>query len=562
MLPAGFRSTVTQRFKIWFGALSFCAGLICVTQGVYNQRLYLTIVRLVEISGSSHNTMSASIRAAGSLSKMREAAERALTLPASQHDAIEYFIFQRAEATALLQQISGNTPRVLSEPTRAMFAEVEAVSRLGSLVEEKNSGSIDWTGVLHDVVQTEVSLLSGISTFRTAVRESEAALSHTAEESRRNYSWHMTLAFTLGFIVVLQILYFERLWLITPVKRFTNALINPNPRDDNYLSRHSRRQDEIGILGEALLIYQTETRKREEQAGHEHERLTREINAQQAQQEASERFRDNIASILSNLESHATRMESQSERLAGTAADAERQTLAATASTSETSSSIEAVSVSVNELSRTIGDIHRQIMRATEIVSIANAAIRSADEKSTDLVGRTQSIEKVIELIQSVAERTNLLSLNATIEAARAGEVGRGFAVVASEIKTLAIQTSRATGDIRGQLQSVIDASDGIAAIIHAMVGSMNEIDEIARLIAAAAQSQNLATREIDDIANRTAQTARRLNDSISGVAEIIGDASKTAQAVHNISDDLNHQAAALRQSVDQFMKSPSTRAA
>src|SRR6185436_3874634 len=78
---------------------------------------------------------------------------------------------------------------------------------------------------------------------------------------------------------------------------------------------------------------------------------------------------------------------------------------------------------------------------------------------------RTNEIGSIVDTINLIAERTNLLSLNASIEAARAGEAGRGFAVVAEEIRNLADRSARATADIAAIIKALQDVTqDAVAA--------------------------------------------------------------------------------------------------
>src|SRR4029077_3455361 len=159
-------------------------------------------------------------------------------------------------------------------------------------------------------------------------------------------------------------------------------------------------------------------------------------------------FRPQVEKLLSSVSDSATAMRSTAAALLGSSEQTSQRAESAVHAFNEASANVETAAVAADELSHSIAEISRQLTRTSSVVGMATGEARATDNEIAGLATGAQKIGDVIKLIRTIAGQTNLLALNATIEAARAGEAGRGFAVVASEVKSLAVQTAKATEEI------------------------------------------------------------------------------------------------------------------
>lgn len=128
------------------------------------------------------------------------------------------------------------------------------------------------------------------------------------------------------------------------------------------------------------------------------------------------------------------------------------------------SKKIKLVSDNTKEISQIADHAKQSIKEGTVVTEDLNQQTKSTIEITTCIISeieqlaeKSSSISKIINVINEIANQTNLLSLNASIEAARAGEYGRGFAVVASEIRNLAEQSKNSVNDIKKLIGSIQD---------------------------------------------------------------------------------------------------------
>lgn len=214
----------------------------------------------------------------------------------------------------------------------------------------------------------------------------------------------------------------------------------------------------------------------------------------------------------------------------------------------EQASAIEQITVSIDEIAEKTKKNAAQANTATELMAGAIEDVKKGNDEMHEMVTAMQeinkaseSISKIIKVIDDIAFQTNILALNAAVEAARAGEAGKGFAVVAEEVRNLAAKSAAAAAETAEMIEDSIRKISAGSKIATETAVALEEITK-------AVQAGENIVHEIAEASNYQATAIAQIDQAIEQVSQVVQTNSATSQECAAASIELSNQASRMRE--------------
>ncbi len=230
-------------------------------------------------------------------------------------------------------------------------------------------------------------------------------------------------------------------------------------------------------------------------------------------------MRQKLQSLIAGIMETAAKVHRDTVDLSAAGAQAWDRTSRQSAQTHQAASAMQEMSISIAEVSgnaQSAADQARAAATAAhqggaiveEMLSGMNTISESVSQtaETVQRLGKeSEQIIRIVNVIEEIAQKTNLLALNAAIEAARAGEQGRGFAVVAGEVRRLAESTRNATSEIAQMIESI---TANTSAAVQAMSSGTERVSHGMEITARAGESLKTIIAATDQVESQIAQIA------------------------------------------------------
>lgn len=279
------------------------------------------------------------------------------------------------------------------------------------------------------------------------------------------------------------------------------------------------------------------------------------------------RILHDVTDAVSATASASNQISSSTEELAAGAQEQSAQSQEIASAVNQMTSTILETSKHANTASinaKNAGAIAKEggkvVQETVEGMNRVALVVSRAGETVKELGKGSDQIGEIVQVIDDIADQTNLLALNAAIEAARAGEQGRGFAVVADEVRKLAERTTKATKEIATMIKRI--QKDTSEAVVSMDEGT-KEVERGKELAAKAGESLKQiisAADEVVDVINQVAaaseeqsSTSEQISRNIESISNVTHESASGTQQIARAAEDLNRLTTNLQELISQF---------
>ena len=242
------------------------------------------------------------------------------------------------------------------------------------------------------------------------------------------------------------------------------------------------------------------------------------------------------------------------DQMAGGSTEVATSSQALAAGASEQAAGIEEISSAMEEMSsmtkqsaENAGQADNYMKESKTVVAKANESMGKLSLSINEISQASQETYNIIKTIDEIAFQTNLLALNAAVEAARAGEAGAGFAVVADEVRSLAMRAATAAKDTANLIESIVkqirESTDLVDTTSEAFEAVTVSSDKVGALVSEIAASAGELSRGIEQV-----------NESVSGVDQVVQQNTASAEESASASEEMSAQAELMKEHVHNLM--------